>query len=337
MADASMSPASSSDLYPPSDHDVPMTAPAPSGEASAANRTDALFDDFSNADSQHARKNEESGDDLFGDRISISNHPLHPKRKRTSDGEGSERPVNGEVFEENGTTIPEHAPDPKRQRHDGLVQGLRTTLYPRTERLHGGLTVPIWRRIFCYVPPVFLGRLLRVDRTFHGLLNTPPLSPKDPAQDAGGPSQISAESIWISSRKRFAPGLPRTIPGQSELDMWRLLRGNVCQLCGEKKPLLTISESLDPWRSGPGSECVRVVWPFGVRSCGRCLQANSEQVGKRDMICSGFQVANISLGGYPTLFFNIPGLSLTSFAIRVHHTVPKLCRVLCITEWSTPY
>lgn len=141
------------------------------------------------------------------------------------------------------------------------------------------LPIEIWQNIFCFVPPVFLGRLLRVSHTFNSLL-TPNVFVETSRQE---PSIGAAEyqtpiEIWAASRKRFCPGLPKPVHGLNDLDMWRLLRGSDCQLCGEKKILLTSSNASNQHESGPGNAGVRVIWPFGVRSCGPCLMTNSEKV-----------------------------------------------------------
>lgn len=142
-----------------------------------------------------------------------------------------------------------------------------------------GLPIHIWQRVFCFVPPVFLGRLLRVNRIFNASL-TPDTYPKPLEERTGtGTSRsLSAAAIWTASRRKFCPGLPRPLQGQQDLDMWRLLRGSDCQLCREKKTLLTASTGMDIWKAGPGISGVRVVWPFGIRCCGACLQMQSEQV-----------------------------------------------------------
>ena len=139
------------------------------------------------------------------------------------------------------------------------------------------LNAEIWQHIFSFVPPVFLGRLLRVNRAFKNMLT--PTDAKEILPSATGALPYrSADSIWGASRKRFCPGLPKSVPGLNDLQMWRLLRGNDCQICGAKKPLSTTHASPDPWRSGPGADGVRVFWAFGIRSCGPCMRKTSEKV-----------------------------------------------------------
>ena len=139
------------------------------------------------------------------------------------------------------------------------------------------LGAEIWQHVFSFVPPLFLGRLLRVNSAFQKML-TPTDTKETPQATSGTLPYRSANSIWTASRKRFCPGLPRPVPGLNDLQMWRLLRGNNCQICGAKKPLSTTHASPDPWRSGPGADGVRVFWAFGIRSCSPCMRKASEKV-----------------------------------------------------------
>ena len=139
------------------------------------------------------------------------------------------------------------------------------------------LNTEIWQHVFSFVPPVFLGRLLRVNRAFKKMLTPTDTKEILPAA-AGALPYCSAESIWAASRKKFCPGLPKSVPGLNDLQMWRLLRGNNCQICDAQKPLSTTHASPDPWRSGPGTDGVRIFWAFGIRSCGPCMRKTSEKV-----------------------------------------------------------
>ena len=141
------------------------------------------------------------------------------------------------------------------------------------------LPAELWQYIFCFVPPVSLGRLLRVSSAFNAFLILEKTDESHPGlYHRSVVKPMTAHSVWAASRKRFCPGLPKPLRGLQELDMWRLLRGRNCQMCGEiMAPSLEIpSES--PWESGPGEKGVRVIWPFGIRCCGRCLQKNTEKV-----------------------------------------------------------
>ena len=141
------------------------------------------------------------------------------------------------------------------------------------------LLAAVWQHIFCFVPPVSLGRILSVNRAFNTYL-TPGRIEEDPL---GLPDSIiqplQADTIWLFSRRRFCSGVPRPIHGLTELDMWKLLKGRNCQICNNVRDDATpMVDPQDPWESGPGDTRVRVVWPFGLRCCGRCLQENSQKV-----------------------------------------------------------
>ena len=136
----------------------------------------------------------------------------------------------------------------------------------------------LWQHVLCYVPPVFLGRLLRVNHAFNTYL-TPGKAVEDSRVLPNSIIQpLKAEDIWIASRKRFAAGLPRPMHGMEELDMWRLLRGQNCQICDKNKEAIPASNMEAPWECGPGDTSVRIIWPFAVRCCGPCLRDVSKKV-----------------------------------------------------------
>ena len=141
------------------------------------------------------------------------------------------------------------------------------------------LPAEVWQQIFCFVPPVSLGRLLRVNRAFHACLVSETATQQDAKQRFQGVTRpLKPEAIWAASRACFCPGLPRPIYGFQELRMWRLLRGCDCQICGETKLSSPLFDPENPWECGPGEAGVRVIWPLGVRCCGRCVQKCTEKV-----------------------------------------------------------
>lgn len=161
----------------------------------------------------------------------------------------------------------------KRPKANDYSVGIGTDLSCKSS----ALPAVLWQQIFCYVPPVFLGRMLSVNHAFNTFL-TPGRSEKDPMPLSNSILQpLKAEAIWAVSRRRFCPGLPRPIHGLNELEMWKLLRGHGCQICEQVKGDTPIANPQDPWESGPGDAGVRVVWPFGLRCCGRCLQASTQK------------------------------------------------------------
>lgn len=141
------------------------------------------------------------------------------------------------------------------------------------------LPIEIWQRVFCFVPPVFLGRLLRVNRAFNTYLTAGDTNQQySKPSPSGKLKALNPDTVWAASRKRFCPGLPKPIRGLLELEMWRLLRGRHCQKCGEVKDASSNVNSESPWELGPGATGVRVIWPWGVRICGQCVQTHSEKV-----------------------------------------------------------
>ena len=141
------------------------------------------------------------------------------------------------------------------------------------------LLAALWQHIFCFVPPVSLGRMLSVNRAFNTYL-TPGRIEEDPLPLPDSIVQpLQADTIWLFSRRRFCSGVPRPIHGSPELDMWKLLKGRACQICNNVRDDATpMVDPQDPWESGPGDTGVQVVWPFGLRCCGRCLLENSQKV-----------------------------------------------------------
>lgn len=147
-------------------------------------------------------------------------------------------------------------------------------------RIVSTLPATLWQHVFCFVPPVFLGRLLRVNRAFNTYL-TPGNPVEHPTPLGHGIMQpLAAEAIWVASRRRFAPGLPKPIHDFEELKMWRLLVGQSCQVCGHENGSSSLPISDNPCESGPGGFGVRVIWPFGLRCCGSCLHNVSHKVSQ---------------------------------------------------------
>ncbi|KZF23833.1 hypothetical protein L228DRAFT_124952 [Xylona heveae TC161] len=134
----------------------------------------------------------------------------------------------------------------------------------------------IWQHIFTLLPPVTLGRMLRVNKTLRSYL-VPELHTEPSSVTPGLLEWQRSDAIWASSRKLFHPGLPRPLRQLSEVEMWRLLLGSRCQFCAQSKTPCSYDTAQDPWTVGPGSDGVRVIWPFGVRSCSSCFQLRSEK------------------------------------------------------------
>jgi hypothetical protein len=187
----------------------------------------------------------------------------------------------------------------------------------RETRRAPGLPLEIWERICSFLEPVSLGRLICVDHSLNALLD-----PKKPVPEHLIKNNKTQNDIWSASRKRLLPGFPRPLSWTSELDIWRLLLETSCQFCG-RKPSKPSSSIQSPWTSGPGQEGVRVVWPFAVRSCGKCLTTRIIKVGVRSnrlrasLICDRMLIcaSPISLYCSPRYHMRILQLSSTSLLL----------------------
>lgn len=136
----------------------------------------------------------------------------------------------------------------------------------------GDLPPEILQHIFCFVDPISLGRLIRVNHSFRALIDPAVTLPQVSGQ-VGHLTLRNQDLVWAISRKMFFQGCPRPMDGMSELEMWRLALGQRCQYCGLEPRQGGLSlPTLSPWNAGPGTENVRTIWPFRVRSCAKCLE-----------------------------------------------------------------
>lgn len=134
--------------------------------------------------------------------------------------------------------------------------------------------VEIWQQVFLYLPPAMLCRCLRVSREFNDALTKTKASP---AAKKGQlrTRALDSEAIWTHARKVFLPNLPRPLVRYTELAMLQLIGGRKCQFCtAEPVP----PPATTPFNCGPGPDGVRVIWPFGIRTCGNCIPDRSLKV-----------------------------------------------------------
>lgn len=141
------------------------------------------------------------------------------------------------------------------------------------------LPAEIWQHIFLFTVPRVLGRLLQVNKKFRGCLDSSYPTPSSVlAPSSRSVLRVqSPEAIWQTSRRLFRLGMPSPLQDRSELEMWKLACGQRCQFCDRKGQI--IAKPMDKWHPGPGENGVTPVWPFGILSCGSCLQNNSIKVG----------------------------------------------------------
>ncbi|KAK4635272.1 hypothetical protein CLAFUW4_00833 [Fulvia fulva] len=133
------------------------------------------------------------------------------------------------------------------------------------------LPAEVWQRVFVHLPPAMLCRCLRVCKSFNQWL-TSTSAPPTARKDTPKIQVLDSESIWTNSRKTFFPTLPRPLAQFSELGMLKLVGGRSCQFC-HRPPVPSPATTV--LNAGPGPNGLRVIWPFGIRSCGLCLQPRS--------------------------------------------------------------
>lgn len=165
--------------------------------------------------------------------------------------------------------------DRKRQRSNGNMQ-VQGTSSPRDKSL---LPAEIWHHVFTFCPPRVLGILLRVNQAFNAYLDPSSSDPSVNPLPRSALKLLSADTIWAASRRLFPlPGMqtmPAPLLGKSELQMWKMVCGSLCQFCFKKGK---VAASVDKWHPGPGENGVSPILSLGIRSCGACLQQNSTKV-----------------------------------------------------------
>ncbi|KKZ62967.1 hypothetical protein EMCG_02678 [[Emmonsia] crescens] len=180
-------------------------------------------------------------------------------------------------------------------------------IHPRGTMSFGAiLPGEVWQHIFTFLPPTSLGRILCVNKTFRSLL-TPSEALPDFPQTSGLLKYLNPNSIWSVSRRAFHPGMPRPMSFLTELEMWKLIYGSNCQFCGKPS---SSSSSIDStiWEAGPGLDGVRIIWPFGIRSCGECIQVKSEK--EMDLLFSS-SLPSMLIPSLPFAFFT-PSMHFTA-------------------------
>lgn len=161
----------------------------------------------------------------------------------------------------------------KRWRGDPVAMSSGSKI-PQAQTI-GSLPEPVWQHVFTFLPPLSLARIIRVNKAFRGLL-TENAALSGTSISAGALNLRNSEEIWAVSRQRHYPSLPRPLASLSELDSWKLLGGRSCQFCGKVPKATSVTHS--HWKSGPGEKGIRIVWSFGIRSCGRCLFERVQKV-----------------------------------------------------------
>lgn len=176
----------------------------------------------------------------------------------------------------------------------------------------------IWHHIFTFCPPRVLGLLLQVNRTFNAYLDTSSLDHSPKPLSRSVLQILTQDSIWRASRHLHFQGTPAPLAGKTELDMWKLACGTLCQFCGKKRQTNS-NISTDLWHPGPGENGVVTVWSFGIRACGSCLQSRSTKVGDLSSQFLALVTSNSNIGNRftPVVLYSFP--SDDSSAIYISH------------------
>ncbi|KXL46642.1 hypothetical protein M433DRAFT_65402, partial [Acidomyces richmondensis BFW] len=149
---------------------------------------------------------------------------------------------------------------------------LRVSMSP-TATAGGAFRLPpeLWQQVFLRLSPAMLCRCLRVSKAFHAYLTqmkAAPVAKKD-IKKVRQVRLLDSETIWAEARKLYFQNMPRPLMRFSELEMLQLIGGSTCQFCHR---LPAPVPATTPFNAGPGPDGVRVVWPFGIRTCGRCWE-----------------------------------------------------------------
>ena len=136
-----------------------------------------------------------------------------------------------------------------------------------------------WQQVFLRLSPAMLSRCLRVCKSFNVYLTQTkeqPVAKKDQRKVR----LWDSNSIWAEARKNFFPNMPRPVMRCNEMGMLQLIGGKTCQFCNRPpRPVPATS----PFNAGPGPDGLRVVWPFGIRTCGQCWEHNTLKVSSDRM------------------------------------------------------
>lgn len=193
-----------------------------------------------------------------------------------------------------------HSPDvrsprpttPSKRKRDEASSPGATGKRRRPSRLHCHpltMTPRIWQRIFSFLPPHDLGKLLRVNRTFWRCL----MISASEADHGIGPDHEDigpASAVWTSSRHIHFPGAPESLYDCTELEMWRFVFDHRCSQCG------TLRNATDEPSTPP-----RIVWTWAKRLCQGCLMSGSIEVDLTEISIRVVPIDTNSAEGYQTL------------------------------------
>lgn len=125
----------------------------------------------------------------------------------------------------------------------------------------------IWQKVFTFLSPRTLARILRVSKKFQICLQNTEAEIEH-ARRGGAFVLSSSDSVWKASRELHFPGMPAPPVGLSEQDLWKLLTGRHCLVC-EHTGTMSKAEAE-----------TTVVWAFATRLCQDCIGQQTQDVSQ---------------------------------------------------------
>lgn len=185
------------------------------------------------------------------------------------------------------------------------------------------LPAELWQQVFLRLSPVMLSRCLRVSKAFNTLLTKTKAQPVA-KKDQKKVRLLDSDAIWAEARKVYFPNMPRPLMRCNELEMLQLVGGQSCQFC--RRPPKPVPAT-HPFNAGPGPDGLRVVWPFGIRTCGQCWEHNTLKVSRAlhrscSRVLTALQDVQILVSPAASLRFGIP----YAFRTPELHFVPEMTR-----------
>ncbi|KAK5127081.1 hypothetical protein LTR85_008441 [Meristemomyces frigidus] len=170
------------------------------------------------------------------------------------------------------------------------------------------LPAELWQHIFLRLSPAMLSRCLRVSKAFNTYLTKTKAQPVA-KKDQKKVRLLDSDTVWAEARKLYFPNMPRPLMRCNELGMLQLIGCKTCQFCNRPpRPVPATS----PFNAGPGPDGLRVVWPFGIRTCGQCWEHHT------------LKDVQILVSPAASLRFGIP----YAFRTPELHFVPEMTRQL---------
>ncbi|EPQ65919.1 Bgt-150 [Blumeria graminis f. sp. tritici] len=176
------------------------------------------------------------------------------------------------------------------------------------EALHNDkslIPAEIWHYIFTQCTIKDLGALLKVNQLFNSYLDANSVFKRTVYRQSQSFLKIlEPDIIWKASRKvTNSPCLPTPPEDKTELDMYRLAYGSLCQECG-KQGKIQVVDANDPWHPGPGENGVVPIWSFGVRLCGKCLETSTSKVNVESEMLLYSELRSTLLTALPSIFLS---------------------------------